>query len=88
MANAAGAAEAAGRNQHAHADPFVLYGGPTLSPFTFLDHAWHLDLGARRWTRTDPAVVPSGRTCNAYAYDPRSERIVMSGGGPEIDDEI
>jgi len=73
---------------HPPSDLFVLHGGLTLSPFAFLDHTWHLDLAAARWTRVEPSTRPSGRNYNAFAYDPRSERLVMSGGGPEIDDEL
>lgn len=74
---------------HPPSDLFVLHGGLTLSPFAFLDHTWHLDLSEGRWTRVEPVTRPTtGRNYNAFAYDPRSERLVMSGGGPEIDDEL
>lgn len=73
---------------HPPSDLFVLHGGLTLSPFAFLDHTWHLDLAAERWTRAEPQTRPTGRNYNAFDYDPRNERLVMSGGGPEIDDEL
>jgi hypothetical protein len=72
---------------HPGSDRFVLHGGLSLSPFAFLDHTWHLDLAARRWTRVESAIRPIGRNYNAFAYDPRSDRLVMTGGPPEGSDE-
>lgn len=75
---------------HAAADVFVLYGGLTLNPMSYLDATWHFDLEERAWTRADPATVPPGRNFNTFAYDPRTERLVMTGGpdAPDAVDEV
>lgn len=65
---------------HEAADLFVLHGGFTLDGQRFLNDTWHFDLDAKTWTRADPANVPPGMNYKAFAYDPRTERIVMSGG--------
>ena len=75
---------------HEASDTFVLYGGFTLDRRAFLDATWHFDLEARTWTRVEPDTVPRGRNYNTFAYDPRTERLVMTGGPetPDATDEV
>lgn len=65
---------------HPASDLFVLHGGFTLDGFRFLNRTWHFDLEARTWTEADPETSPPGMNYKAFAYDPRTERLVMSGG--------
>ncbi len=73
---------------HEASELFVLHGGLSLSPFAFHDATWHLDLEERRWTPVETTLSPPGRNYNAFGYDPRSERLVMSGGVYEGEHEI
>mgnify|MGYP002395828609 CR=1 FL=1 len=75
---------------HEASDTLVLYGGFDLNRGDFVDATWHFDLASETWTRVEPAVVPPGRNYNAFAYDPRTERLVMSGGpyAPGGPDEV
>jgi len=65
---------------HEAADLFVLHGGFTLDGYRFLNDTWHFDLDEHTWTEVDPDNVPVGRNYNAFAYDPRNEVLIMSGG--------
>jgi hypothetical protein len=75
---------------HEASDTFVLYGGFDLDRRTFVQPTWHFDLASRTWTEVEPATVPPGRNFNTFAYDPRTERLVMSGGPstPGAADEV
>ncbi|MDZ7706941.1 MAG: kelch repeat-containing protein [Trueperaceae bacterium] len=72
---------------HEAADLFVLHGGFTLDGMRFLNDTWHFDLGERTWTKVEPATSPPGMNYKAFAYDPRTEQLVLSGGVvEEVDD--
>ena len=73
---------------HEATDLFVLHGGFTLDGFRFVNDTWHFDLAERSWTQVDPDNVPEGRNYNAFAYDPRNEVLVMSGGQDAQEDEV
>lgn len=73
---------------HEAADIFVLYGGYTLSGSgRYLRDTWHLDLDGPTWTLAEPERSPIGRNYNGFAYDPRHELLVMSGGFEGVGDE-
>jgi N-acetylneuraminic acid mutarotase len=57
---------------------------------TWLNDTWAYDPAANAWTELDPAgPLPSGRYCQAMAYDPGTGKIIMFGGydgDVELDD--
>ena len=73
---------------HLAADLFVLHGGFTFDGFQYVDHTWHLDLDDETWTEVEPTTSPPGRNYNSFAYDPRNELMVMSGGREDQIDEL
>ena len=73
---------------HEAADTFVMFGGLILDGFRFLSDTWHFDLATRTWTKVATARTASATNYNAFAYDPRTERLVMSGGQFEMQDEV
>lgn len=60
-------------------DRIVLFGGYMLSDPLGADDTWVWD--GTDWTEVTPAVSPPRRTSTAMAYDDRSRRVVLFGGG-------
>ncbi|MFO7546968.1 MAG: kelch repeat-containing protein [Trueperaceae bacterium] len=73
---------------HEAADTFVMFGGFTLNGFHYLTRTWHFDLATRSWTQVSPEHSMSGRNYNAFAYDPRTELLIMSGGPENAPDAV
>jgi hypothetical protein len=65
---------------HERSGLFVLHGGFSLGTGTYLNVTRHFDLESRRWIRVTPQPSPPGRNYNAFANDPATQRLVMSGG--------
>lgn len=72
---------------HEASDLFVLHGGFTLDGMRFLNDTWHFDLAEGAWTKVEPATSPPGMNYKAFAYDPRTEQLVLSGGVVEEADD-
>ena len=63
-------------------DRILLFGGHTGgSLFTVVNDTWAYDYNTNAWTNLNPPVSPSPRAEHAMAYDSRSDRIILFGGG-------
>ena len=60
-------------------DRLISFGGDNFGPL--FDDTWAFDLEADTWTRMDPPTSPSARSYYSMAYDERSDRVVLFGGG-------
>ena len=73
------------RSNHAMAydsqsDRVILFGGGD-SATGFLNDTWAYDFATDTWTNMTSAAKPSGRYYHAMAYDLRSDRVILFGGG-------
>ena len=68
----------------AESEMLVLFGGSVrgaaFANQSFAD-TWTYDVAADRWTELAPASSPAARGWHRMVYDPRSDRILMFGGG-------
>ena len=65
----------------ASADRFVVFGGFDPETGSYLAETWLLDMETESWTLVDSEEAPQGRNFTGLAYEPRTERVYLWGGG-------
>jgi N-acetylneuraminic acid mutarotase len=64
-------------------DRMILFGGLDLGDFSINKETWAFDVDSNTWERMHPKKSPSPRNYYQMAYDERSDRVILFGGGPE-----
>jgi hypothetical protein len=67
-------------------DRLILYGGAE-SPAQIFEDTWAYDYNSNTWTNMQPPRGPSPRAFHQLVYDSESDRVVLWGGYPNLEND-